>query len=200
MTKRTFFSPYFFASNQANLCVSVRSDPVFDSSRCFDHTHVHTSSRMQGCSENHELVLFGAGCSAVILVCAFPFACLLWCRSSEDFQGGQIVPEAAPGAVTTTGQLFQSTGPLLGDVIETHAFGGTQRWQHTHTHRAQTDTARLDDMQPTREPRKTSPFQQCDMFKCLSVVRTSHDCCSEIIRLVAAVCVCWCNLLSSKNV
>lgn len=139
MTKRTFFSPYFFASNQANLCASVRSDPVFDSSCCFDHTHVHTSSRMQGCSENHELVLFGAGCSAVILVCAFPFACLLWCRSSEDFQGGQIVPEAAPGAVTTTGQLFQSTGPLLGDVIETHAFGGTQRWQHTHTHTQSTN-------------------------------------------------------------
>lgn len=126
-----------------------------------------------------ELVLFRA--VRLILVGAFPFARLLWCCSSEDFEGGQIVPEAAPGAVTTTGQLLQSTGPLLGNVIKTHAIGNTQRWQHTHTH------AHTNWHCQTRWHAAHSRAQEDIPLPAVwhvqvSVIRTSRDCCGGIIR------------------
>lgn len=40
--------PNFIASNQANLSVSPRPDPVFDSSHCVEHAHAHTSGRVEG--------------------------------------------------------------------------------------------------------------------------------------------------------
>ncbi len=49
------------------------------------------------------------------------------------FQRGQIVPEAAPGTVTTTGQVCQPTGPPPGNQ-ESHTHTHTHILTHTHTH------------------------------------------------------------------
>lgn len=110
-------------------------DPVFHRSHCFKHARFHTSNRMQWGPRS------GVVCRW--LFCYNPPSPLFLLHAcsdvapAEDFQGGQIVPEAAPGTVTTTGQLLQSTGALLGDMIEAHAFSTctcTRTHMHTHTH------------------------------------------------------------------
>lgn len=72
-----------------------------------------------------------SGCCWIILV-SFAFLLHACCdvAPAEDFQRSQIVPEAAAGTVTTTGQLWQSTDPLLRDMGDTH----TER-HHTHLDR-----------------------------------------------------------------
>lgn len=65
----------------------------------------------------------------------------------RTFQRGQIVPEAAPGTVTTTGQLCQPTDPPLGN-----------QEAHTHTQIEKYDTAGLDNMQLTQRAQADIPL------------------------------------------
>lgn len=117
-----------------------------------------------------------SGCSWITLVSlVFLLHACSDVTPAEDFQRGQIVPEAALGTVTTTGQLCQPTGPLLGAVIHTV----TQTHTDTHTHaqsqmhrrsqKAQNDNARLDNMQLTQRGQEDTPSRRCDMLKSLSL-------------------------------
>lgn len=72
----------------------------------------------------------------------FPLACSD-VAPAEDFQRGRIVPEAAPGAVTTTGQLCQPTPPSPPGSHGTHT-------THRHSWRAKTDTTRFNNMRLTQ--------------------------------------------------
>lgn len=91
------------------------------------------------------------------------------------FQRGQIVPEAAPGTVTTTGQLCQPTRPPPGNQ-DVHTDAHTLTQTKKHSGREKNDTAGLDNMRRTQRAQADIPLTALwHVEVSLSVFSTSHE-------------------------